>query len=88
MSKLRMNDFTLHICLHTLDRDIFACDFRLSPWNEYGFFFILGFLHGVLSEFTDYVSETAVDSVFTGRELERMSKRAASHSFSHLRSKS
>lgn len=51
-------------------------------------FLIFGFLHGVLSEFTDYVSETAVGSVFTGREVERTSKRAASHSFSHLPSKS
>jgi hypothetical protein len=33
-------------------------------------FLIWGFLHGVRSEFTDNVSETAVGPIFTGHELE------------------
>jgi hypothetical protein len=33
-------------------------------------FLILGFLHCVRSKFTDDISETAVDPIFTGHELE------------------
>jgi hypothetical protein len=38
------------------------CDLGLSLWNEY-WFLVLGFLHGVQSEFTDDVSEIAVGPI-------------------------
>jgi hypothetical protein len=34
-------------------------------------FLVLGFLHGVRSEFTDDVSETAVGPIFTGHDQSR-----------------
>jgi hypothetical protein len=38
--------------------------------NFIWFFLVLGFLHGVGSEFTDGILETTVGPIFTGHELE------------------
>jgi hypothetical protein len=43
-------------------------DFKLSLWYEYCVL-VLGFLHGVRSEFTDDILETTVGPILTGYEL-------------------